>query len=67
MRVAFAGLAGHRGEIGLGTLTADGELHFTPLPRIRTHRNPSNNGYRWYNDYRLPTTSAPTPSPRVLW
>jgi hypothetical protein len=42
------------GSIGIGTLTADGELHFTPLPRVRTHRNPSKNGYRWYNDYRLP-------------
>ena len=42
------------GSIGIGTLTADGELHFTPVPRVRTHRNPSKNGYRWYNDYRLP-------------
>ena len=42
------------GSIGIGTLTADGELHFTPLPRVRTHRNASKNGYRWYNDYRLP-------------
>ena len=29
-------------------------LHFTPLLRVRTHRNASKNGYRWYNDYRLP-------------
>ena len=42
------------GAIGIGTLNADGELHFTPLPRIRTHRNADKTGYRWYNDHRLP-------------
>ncbi len=26
---------------------------FTPLPRVRTHRNADKSGYRWYNDYRL--------------
>ncbi len=42
------------GAIGIGTLNADGELQFTPLPRIRTHRNADKAGYRWYNDHRLP-------------
>ncbi|MFZ6005757.1 MAG: hypothetical protein ACOYXM_17675 [Actinomycetota bacterium] len=42
------------GAVGLGTVAADGELLFTPLPRVRTHRNADKNGYRWYNDYRLP-------------
>lgn len=42
------------GAIGLGVLAADGELLFTPLPRVRTHRNADKSGYRWYNDYRLP-------------
>jgi len=42
------------GAIGIGTLNANGELMFTPLPRIRTHRNTDKSGYRWYNDYRLP-------------
>ena len=42
------------GAVGLGTLAADGELLFVPLPRIRTHRNADKSGYRWYNDYRLP-------------
>ncbi len=42
------------GAIGIGVLNADGELQFTPLPRIRTHRNADKTGYRWYNDYRLP-------------
>jgi hypothetical protein len=42
------------GAIGLGVIAADGELLFTPLPRVRTHRNADKNGYRWYNDYRLP-------------
>jgi hypothetical protein len=42
------------GAIGIGSLNADGELHFTPLPRIRTHRNADKNGFRWYNDHRLP-------------
>jgi len=42
------------GAVGLGVLAADGELLFTPLPRVRTHRNADKSGYRWYNDYRLP-------------
>ncbi len=42
------------GTIGIGTLDADGELQFTPLPRIRTHRNADKTKYRWYNDHRLP-------------
>ena len=42
------------GSIGVGTLAVDGELLFTPLERIRTHRNADKSGYRWYNDYRLP-------------
>jgi hypothetical protein len=41
------------GAIGLGTLAGNGELLYTPLPRIRTHRNADKSGYRWYNDYRL--------------
>jgi hypothetical protein len=42
------------GAIGIGTLTADGERTFTPLRRIRTHRNADKTRYRWYNDYQLP-------------
>lgn len=42
------------GAIGLGTLNAEGHLHFTPLPRVRTHRNADKTTYRWYNDHRLP-------------
>jgi hypothetical protein len=42
------------GTIGIGILTADGDLAFSPLPRVRTHRNADKGGYRWYNDYRLP-------------
>lgn len=42
------------GAIGIGTLAADGELIFSPLSRVRTHRNADKSGYRWYNDYRLP-------------
>jgi hypothetical protein len=42
------------GAIGIGVLNADGELQFSPLPRIRTHRNADKAGFRWYNDYRLP-------------
>jgi hypothetical protein len=42
------------GAIGIGTLTDTGDLHFTPLERVRTHRNQDKTGkYRWYNDYRL--------------
>jgi hypothetical protein len=43
------------GAIGIGELTETGDLTFTELPRIRTHRNRDKNGkYRWYNDYQLP-------------
>jgi hypothetical protein len=43
------------GQIGLSELTDTGELTFTALERIRTHRTQSQAGtYRWYNDYRLP-------------
>ncbi len=42
------------GAIGTGTITAEGELMFTPLARVRTHRNADKSGYRWYNDYRVP-------------
>lgn len=42
------------GSIGVGTIAADGELLFTPLERVRTHRNVDKGGFRWYNDYRLP-------------
>jgi hypothetical protein len=43
------------GAVGLGQLTETGDLTFTELPRIRTHRTQDKNGqYRWYNDYRLP-------------
>jgi len=43
------------GAIGIGELTETGDLTFTELTRIRTHRNRDKNGkYRWYNDYQLP-------------
>jgi hypothetical protein len=42
------------GAIGVGTLTADGDLTFTRLRRIRTHRNADKTRFRWYNDYELP-------------
>ncbi len=43
------------GALGLGELTDTGDLTFTELPRVRTHRNADKSGrYRWYNDYRLP-------------
>ncbi len=43
------------GAVGIGELTENGDLHFTELPRVRTHRNRDQSGkYRWYNDYRLP-------------
>jgi hypothetical protein len=43
------------GAIGIGELAETGDLTFTELPRIRTHRNRDKNGkYRWYNDYQLP-------------
>jgi hypothetical protein len=43
------------GAVGIGKLTETGDLTFTELPRVRTHRNRDKNGkYRWYNDYQLP-------------
>ena len=42
------------GAVGIGALTDTGKLNFTELARVRTHRNADKNGYRWYNDYRLP-------------
>jgi hypothetical protein len=43
------------GAVGIGELTDTGDLTFTELARVRTHRNQDKNGtYRWYNDYRLP-------------
>lgn len=43
------------GAVGIGELTERGDLHYTELTRVRTHRNVDQSGrYRWYNDYRLP-------------
>lgn len=43
------------GAIGVGELDDTGALTFTPLRRVRTHRNADKGGqYRWYNDYELP-------------
>jgi hypothetical protein len=42
------------GAVGIGTVAANGDLVFTPLRRIRTHRNADKRQYRWYNDYELP-------------
>ena len=43
------------GGVGIGELTERGDLHYTELTRVRTHRNADKSGrYRWYNDYRLP-------------
>ncbi|MCD9625302.1 hypothetical protein [Rhabdothermincola salaria] len=43
------------GDLGIGDLTDTGDITFTELRRMRTHRNADKNGrYRWYNDYRLP-------------
>lgn len=42
------------GALGIGTLTDTGEMAFTDLPRVRTHRHTGKTSYRWYNDYRLP-------------
>ncbi len=48
------------GEIGVGQLTDTGDLTFTPLRRVRTHRTRDRNGkYRWYNDYQLPDRYGP--------
>jgi hypothetical protein len=49
------GLYARDGALGIGTLTDTGNVHFTPLRRVRTHRNRDKTGtYRWYNDYQLP-------------
>ena len=43
------------GAIGIGDLTETGDLRYTELRRVRTHRNrDKSRKYRWYNDYRLP-------------
>ena len=42
------------GALGIATLTDTGEMAFTELPRVRTHRHAGKTHYRWYNDYRLP-------------
>lgn len=43
------------GQIGIGRLLDTGDLEFTPLRRLRTHRNAGKDGrFRWYNDHRLP-------------
>jgi hypothetical protein len=43
------------GAIGIGELTERGDLHYTELTRVRTHRTQDKSGkYRWYNDYQLP-------------
>jgi hypothetical protein len=43
------------GALGMGELADRGDLHYTELTRVRTHRNVDKSGkYRWYNDYRLP-------------
>jgi hypothetical protein len=52
------------GAIGIGELTERGDLHFTELTRVRTHRTRDKSGkYRWYNDYQLPATTATGSSP----
>jgi hypothetical protein len=43
------------GAVGIGELTERGDLHYTELDRVRTHRTCDKSGkYRWYNDYQLP-------------
>lgn len=44
------------GAVGIGEATDTGDLHFTALARVRTHRGVDKTGklFRWYNDYRLP-------------
>ena len=43
------------GAVGIGQLAETGDLTFSELPRIRTHRNrDKKDKYRWYNDYQLP-------------
>jgi hypothetical protein len=43
------------GAVGIGELTETGDLIFTELTRVRTHRNSDKSGkYRWYNEHALP-------------
>ena len=35
-------------------------MRFTELARVRTHRSQDKGGYRWYNDYRLPSGGTVT-------
>jgi hypothetical protein len=42
------------GAVGIGTVDAEGDLHFNPLPRIRTQRHADKVHYRWYNELRFP-------------
>ena len=43
------------GAVGIGELTERGDLHYSELTRVRTHRTRDKSGkYRWYNDYQLP-------------
>jgi hypothetical protein len=45
------------GAIGLGELTDSGDMVFTQVARVRTHRVRDKSGrYRWYNDYALPAS-----------
>lgn len=49
------------GALGVGVLDDVGEMQFTELRRIRTHRSQDKAGrFRWYNDYRLPTGGTVT-------
>ncbi|MDP9334399.1 MAG: transposase [Actinomycetota bacterium] len=43
------------GAVGIGELTERGDLHYSELTRVRTHRTRDQSGkFRWYNDYQLP-------------
>jgi hypothetical protein len=43
------------GALGVAETDDTGDVTFTELDRIRTHRAADRNGrYRWYNDYQLP-------------
>ena len=54
-RDASISLYAQGGAVGLGELNEAGALTYTPLRRIRTHRNRDKSGqYRWYSDYQLP-------------
>ena len=44
-----------RASVGIGELTERGDLHYSELTRVRTHRTRDRSGkYRWYNDHQLP-------------